>query len=116
MTTIKIKNLRVKTVIGAFGFERDIKQELIVNLKVKFDDSKAAFTDNLADTLDYKNLKRSVINTIQSSSFHLLEALSEKILDTVMENPIVAKVEIEIDKPGALKFVDSVSLSKKRKR
>ncbi len=116
MATIKIKNLRVDALIGVYEFERNIRQPLIINVKVKFDDSGARYSDNLSKTIDYQKLKRSIIKLVETSDFLLLERLSETMLDLIFEEPLVEKAKVEIDKPNALNFVDSVSLSKKRKR
>ena len=116
MAIIKIKNLRVNALIGVYEFERNIRQPLIINIKVKFDGSLAARSDDLTDTIDYQKLKRSIIELAETSGFLLLEALTEAMLDLIFEEPLVKRAKVEIDKPNALNFVDSVSLSKSRKR
>lgn len=115
MAVIKLKNLRLRTIIGVFDFEREHKQDIIINLALMFNDEKPAKTDNLDDTLDYKALKKKIIDNVERSNFNLLEKLSDFILDLVMEDPKVIKAKVEIDKPGALRFVDSVSITKVRR-
>lgn len=116
MAVIKLKNLRLKTIIGAFTFEREIRQELIVTIKIWFEDAAAASSDNLVDTIDYQKLKRNIILSVERTRFHLLESLSNYILDILFKEPLIKKAKVRIDKPSALQFVDSVSISKKRIR
>lgn len=116
MATIKLKNLRLRAIIGINDYERVNKQDIILNIKIKFDDSAACRTENIDDTINYKEIKRKIIDGVESSSFLLLEKLTDFVLDIIFEEPKVIKSAVEIDKPNALRFVDSVSILKKRKR
>ena len=113
---IHIKNLRLRTILGIYDWEQKIKQDIIVNLYIDFDGTAAATHDDIAHTVDYKTLKLHLIDYIDTHKFNLIEALVDKIADIVLENPIVSQVRVEVDKPGALRYADSVSVSHTKAR
>lgn len=108
---VHIKNLRLRTVIGANDWERDRRQDVIINVEFEFDGTSAAQTDDLKDTVDYKAMKRRIIDAVEHSEFFLLEKLAARILELVMQDDRVERALIEVDKPNALRFADSVSVS-----
>ena len=107
---IRIKNLRARTIIGINEWEREQKQEIIINIDITFDGSRAAETDNIEDTVNYKRIKKRVLEATESANFFLLEKLADHILQIVIEDEKVRKAVVEIDKPHALRFADSVSV------
>ena len=116
MAVIKIKNLRLRTIIGIFDYEREHKQDIIINMKILFDDKKAASTDDINDTVDYKKMTKKIIAEVEMSEFFLLEKLASFILDIIMEDQKVLGAKIKVDKPHALRYADSVAIEKSRKR
>ena len=116
MTQIHIKNLRLRTIIGIFPWEQKNKQDVIINATIHFDGDKAGRSDRIEDTLDYKALTKSMIRHVEQHRFALIEALVEQLLDIIMAYGQVTHARIEIDKPGALRFADSVSVSISRER
>ena len=115
MATIRITNLKLRAVIGTNDWERDCKQDVIINIKIDFDGSKASQSDDLKDTIDYKALTKQIIQEVESSQFFLLEKLAKSILTIVMNNPLVEEAQVRVDKPLALRFADSVSVELKDK-
>jgi D-erythro-7,8-dihydroneopterin triphosphate epimerase len=113
---IRIKNLRLRTIIGCHDWERKTKQDLIINIKFAFDGAKAAASDDIHDTVDYMGLKKKIIATVEDSDFNLLEKLADSLLKLIMEEPKITKAKVEIDKPYALRYADSVSVSCSAKR
>jgi D-erythro-7,8-dihydroneopterin triphosphate epimerase len=116
MAVIKIKNLRLRTIIGIFDYEREHKQDIVINLKIHFDDSKASSTDNIDDTVDYKKITKKIIAEVEKSEFFLLEKLSDFVLDIIMEDLKIKGATVKLDKPHALRYADSVAIIKTRKR
>lgn len=116
MATIHIENLRLRTIIGANDWERDHKQDVLINIWITFDPAKSIASDNLADTVDYKTITKKVIKKVEHSKFYLIEKLADMILSIVMENPLVQETTIKLDKPFALRFADSVSIELTKKR
>lgn len=113
---IRIKNLRLRTVIGVNDWERELRQDVIINIEMEFDGSKAVQSDDIADTVDYKLLKRKIIQRVETSSFQLIERLASEILDLVLEDKRVMRAMVEVDKPHALRYADSVSVVVEKKR
>ncbi len=111
MQQIHIKNLRLRTVVGVDDWERRSPQDVIVNLSIEFDGSQAIKSDDVKNTVDYHDLQKRLVQEAKRSSFHLLAALAARIVEIVMEDTKVQKVTVEVDKPRALNFCDSVSVS-----
>jgi D-erythro-7,8-dihydroneopterin triphosphate epimerase len=78
---------------------------------LEFDGSKAAQSDRIEDSVDYKELTKRIVGEVEQSSFQLIEALANHVLGIVMADERVRRAEVEIDKPGALRFAESVSVS-----
>jgi len=113
---IRIKNLRLRTIIGVQSWERRKKQDVIVNVRIDFDGTRAAETDKIEESVDYKAITKRIIEIVEQSEFHLLERLVASISAAIMENQSVRKVWVEIDKPHALRFSDSVSIETQAER
>ena len=107
---IKIKNLRLRTIIGVFDWERENRQDIIINAQIDFDGRGAADSDNIEQTLDYKTLTKKIITTVESSQFFLIEKLADTILQVIMDHPLVDRANVEVDKPQAIRFSDSISV------
>src|SRR5262245_12176490 len=113
---IRIKNLRLRAVIGIFDWERKHPQDVVVNATIQFDGSKAAFSDKIEDTVDYKEITKGIIQLVEASQFFLLEKLASEILTLILKNPQVEEARVEVDKPLALRYSDSVSVEVSGKR
>ena len=107
---IRIKNLRLRTIIGINDWERNETQDVVLNVEIAFDGSRVAETGHIEDTVDYKKIKKQIIQQVEHSKFYLLDKLASQVLGIVMENEKVIRATVEIDKPQALRFADSVSL------
>ena len=116
MATIRITDLKLKAIIGINDWERKEKQEVIINLSLEFNSKQAARTDDIKHTIDYKALKRRIIDRVETSRYFLLEKLVEEVLDLVMTDKKVLSSTVRIDKPRALRFAKSVSVESTRKR
>ena len=108
--TIRLEDLIVSTIIGYYDWERTKRQTLIINIEFDIDGTLPAETDNLDDTVDYKSIKRGVIDLAEKSEFILIEKLAKKILDYILENEKIFRAKVRIDKPHALRFVKTVSV------
>jgi D-erythro-7,8-dihydroneopterin triphosphate epimerase len=111
MATIRIKNLLIRTYIGFNPEELVNKQDVLINLKIEVDvPSVALETDEPEGIYDYKKVTKRIINFVQEGRFKLLEVLTQKLLAIIMEDPLVRKARVEVDKPHALRFSESVSV------
>ncbi|MDO8675498.1 MAG: dihydroneopterin aldolase [Candidatus Omnitrophota bacterium] len=110
MATIRINDLRLRAFIGTHPWERRNKQDLILNLAICYDASKASKSDRLKDALDYEALTERVGRTVQRSRHYLLEKLAAKVLDVVLAaDPRVSGAWVRLDKPHAIGEARSVS-------
>ena len=107
---IYIKDLRVETIIGIFDWERKVKQEVSIDMEFPFDCKKAAATDSIDDTIDYKAICKGVIKFVEDSSFQLQESLAEGIAALVKEDYNVESIKLRVSKPGALRGAKDVGL------
>jgi FolB domain-containing protein len=114
--TIRIKNLRLRTIIGINDWERKKKQDIILNIKFEFDGEKFNKLDDINQTVDYKSLTKEIIEKVEKSEFWLLERLSQFINDIVLNDQRVIRVTTRVDKPHALRFADSVSVESTKER
>lgn len=110
MAKIRITNLRLRTIIGTHDWEREVQQDVVVNITLDYDATKAIASDDLRKTVDYKALSKQIIKEVEVSQFFLLEKLSGRILDIVTAHPVVREAVVRVDKPQALRFADSVSV------
>ena len=94
---IYIKDLRVKTIIGIFDWERKVKQEVSIDLEFPFDCKKAAANDSIEDTVDYKAIAKGVIKFVEESSFQLQETLAEGIAALVKEEYGVESIKLRFN-------------------
>ncbi|MDX9883710.1 MAG: dihydroneopterin aldolase [Prolixibacteraceae bacterium] len=117
MAIIRVKNLLVRTYIGFNPDELINKQDVIINLEIEADiPARAMETDEPDDIFDYKTITKKIITLVQDGRFKLLEVLTQKILDTVMEDQRVRRARVEVDKPHALRFAESVSCELEARR
>ncbi|MFW5756809.1 MAG: dihydroneopterin triphosphate 2'-epimerase [Tangfeifania sp.] len=117
MARIKVKNLLLRTYIGFNPDELVNKQDVIINFEIETEISKKAMeADEPVDILDYKTITKKVIKLVQDGRFKLLEVLTQKILDLIMEDEKVQWARVEVDKPHALRFAESVSLTMEASR
>ena len=110
MDKIFINDLQVETVIGIFDWEREVKQTISINLEIEFDISNAAKSDDIKDSLDYKKVSKRVISLCEEAKNYLIEALIEKIAQTILKEFKVSKVTVSLEKPGALRGSKSVGI------
>lgn len=105
-----IEDLRVQTVIGVFDWEREIRQTVSIDLEMAFDIGKAAASDDIADTLDYKAVSKRLIRFIEDSEFQLVEALAERCASIVLEEFPVSWLRLKLSKPGAVRGSSAVGV------
>lgn len=102
MDQIHINDLRVNAIIGVYENERVTRQQLIINVILNTDISKAAITDELSNAVDYDDLAKQITNFAQNAKFQLIETLAVKLADICLVNENVSSVIIKIEKPGAI--------------
>ena len=107
---IYIKDLRVQTIIGIFGWERKIRQVVSIDIEISTDCKKSAETDDIKDSIDYKKISKAVFHFVQKSSFQLQETLAENIADLIKKDFGMESIKVRVSKPGALRNAEDVGV------
>ncbi len=110
MDIIYLKDLRIETVIGIYGWERQVKQIIVLDLDMSADIKKAAATDNIEDTLNYKAVAKRLIEFVSHSEFQLVETLAEKITEIILNEFNVSWVRLQLNKKGAVRGARDVGI------
>jgi dihydroneopterin aldolase/D-erythro-7,8-dihydroneopterin triphosphate epimerase len=110
MDKIHIRDLLVRCIVGIYPDERREKQDVIVNIVLHADLRKAGESDDIDDTVNYKTIKKEALAMVQQSEYFLLEKLAEQIAGIALKDSKVQRVDVSIDKPGALRFARSVAV------
>jgi dihydroneopterin aldolase len=116
MDKIFIHALKTEAIIGIFDWERQVKQTVIVDIEISADVRKAALSDSIHDTLNYKRVAKRVLAFVEESSFHLVETLAENIAMLVLEDFGSPWVRISLSKPGAVRNSRDVGVIVERDR
>ena len=114
MDKIFLQELKVETIIGIWEWERKIRQTVIIDLEMSADIAKAAATDDVADTLNYKSVAKRIQGFVADSSFQLVETLAEQIAEIIRGEFGVAWVRVTVHKPGAIRGSRDVGIDIER--
>jgi D-erythro-7,8-dihydroneopterin triphosphate epimerase len=109
--TINIRNLRLRTFIGFNPEEMEKQQDVVINIEINYRISDSILEDQVDQALNYKTVAKQVIRHVEEGRFLLLEKLVADVLEICSESPEVILSRVTIDKPHALRFADSVSLT-----
>ena len=114
--TIDIINLRLRTYIGFNPEEISKQQDIVINAQIRYPAGNACTTDEAAQALNYKTITKKMISHVESGNFKLLEKLTSDLLEIAMTSKLVTYAKVTVEKPHALRFADSVSLTLSAKR
>jgi len=107
---IHIRDLHLRCVVGVNSDERREKQDVVINITLHADLKTPGKSDQIADTVDYKAIKKKIIGVVENSSCFLVEHLAELIANVCLAHHRVRRVNVIVDKPGALRFARSVAI------
>ncbi len=110
MDTVFIEALEVETVIGIYDWERKIRQKIVLDIEMGFDNTRAAASDKIEDTVNYKAVAKRLIGFIEGSSFELVETLAEHCAAIIRDEFGVPWVRLKLAKPGAVRGSRSVGV------
>jgi FolB domain-containing protein len=116
MDRILIKDLLVRSVLGLSGEERREKQDVVINVVLFVDLATAGRSDRPEDTVDYRAVKKDILAAAEGSQYHLAEALAERVAEVCLAHGPVERVQVTVEKPGALRFARSVAVEIERSR
>lgn len=108
---IRISDLRLRTYIGFNPEEKSKQQDVVINATLRYRAGPELISDDQHDALDYKVITKRMIHHTESGRFHLLEKLTADLLRIACEPERVTYAEVRVDKPHALRFADSVSVT-----
>ncbi len=111
VATINIKNLRLRTFIGIKDEEINNQQDVLINAAIRYDASKAISENCIESALNYRTITKQIIKLVEDNRFALLERMTHEILSIIMGYQDVVDATVEIDKPYALRYADSVSVT-----
>jgi len=116
MDRILIKDLLVRCVLGLSAEERREKQDVLISVVLLVDLAKAGRSDRAEDTVDYRAVKKDILAAVDGSQYHLAEALAERVAEACLAHGAVQRVQVTVEKPGALRFARSVAVEIERSR
>ena len=117
MDKIFVKDLLLRGIIGINPDERVKKQDILINMVMFADTRAAAASDDIEDAVNYKAITKRVIDHVESSSDFLVEKLVNDIARFVLaEFSNVERVQVRVEKPGAVRFASSVGIEVERSR
>ena len=116
MDIIYINDLRIEAVIGVYAWERQLKQVLIFDLELGTDIRKAALTDSVADTLNYKDVAKRVMAFVTDSRYQLVESLAEAVAELILKEFDTPWLRLRLNKQGAVRGVRDVGVIIERGR
>ena len=113
---IHIRDLLIQTIIGINPEERNMKQDVVLNLTLFTDQRPAAAADDFSLTVDYKAVETAVVALVEASSYGLIEALAASVAGLLLEVEGIQACRVILDKPGVLRFTRSVAVEIFRER
>ena len=116
MDIIYINDLRIEAVIGVYAWERQLKQMVIFDLELGTDIRKAALTDSVADTLNYKDVAKRVMAFVADSRYQLVESLAEAVAELIIKEFDIPWLRLRLNKQGAVRGVRDVGVIIERGR
>ncbi len=116
MDKVFIAGLEIETVIGIYDWERNIRQPLLFDIEMDFDNRVPAASDAITDTLDYKTVSKRLIAFVSASEFGLVETLAERCAQVILDEFAVAHVRLKLTKQGAVRGARGVGVIIERSR
>ena len=116
MDKVIIRDLVARGIIGVNDWEREKQQEILINIVAFADTRKAAHSDNLTDCVDYRTLARKAREHAESAARRTVEALASDLAELCLQDPAIHGVIVRVEKPGAVRFSQSVGVEIERNR
>jgi 7,8-dihydroneopterin aldolase/epimerase/oxygenase len=110
MDKIFITGLTVECIVGVWEWERQVKQALVIDIEMAIDIRKAAASDHLDDTVDYKKVSKRLQSFIGESQFQLVETLTERIAEILVKEFQAPWARVKLNKQGALRGARDVGI------
>lgn len=114
MDKIFLSALSVECIVGIWEWERRVKQTVIIDVEMAADIRKAAASDRIEDTIDYKRVAKRLLAFVGDSQFHLVETLTERIAHLIVTEFGVSRVKVRLNKQGAIRGARDVGIEIER--
>lgn len=114
MDIVFIEELTVITTIGVYDWEQTIRQKLVFDIELAWDNRKAALSDDVSDCLSYADVSEAVIKHVEPNQFALVERVAEDVAVMLMDRFNSPWVRIKVSKPGAVAHAKSVGVQIER--
>lgn len=113
---IIVRDLLLRGIIGINDWEREKQQDILINLVLRVDTRRAAGSDRIEDSLNYRSLTKAVVQRVEDSSYYLVESLAAELARIAVVDFAADEVMVRVEKPGALRFARSVGIEIERTR
>lgn len=107
---VRIKGLRLQATLGVTPAERSATRLVVIHIDIEFDGRRAAVSDDVHETIDYKVVRNQVMAAVERDEYRLIESLVHTLVCTLSEDTRVQRLQVEVEKPDALRLADSVSV------
>ncbi|EGH42077.1 dihydroneopterin aldolase [Pseudomonas syringae] len=114
MDRVFIEGLEVDTVIGAYDWERGIRQCLRLDLSFAWDNRPAAAGDDLSKALDYVSVSTRIQAFAEQAQFQLVETFAERLAEVLMGEFNIPWLRLKLTKPGAVAAAAGVGVEIER--
>jgi len=111
-----IKDLKARGIIGINEWERKKKQDILINIVIYTDTRQAAQSDDIEDCINYRTVAKKVLTHTESVERFTVETLANDIAELCLEEPLAERVLVRVEKPGAVRFAESVGVEIERSR
>lgn len=115
MDKIFLSSLSVECIVGIWEWERRVKQTVIIDIEMAADIRKAAASDHIEDTIDYKKVAKALLTFVGESQFQLVETLTERIAELIVTRFGVSWVKVRLNKQGAIRGARDVGIQIERR-
>lgn len=116
MDQIFIKDLLVRGIIGINDWEREKPQDILINIIISADLTKAGDTDDISYSINYRTIAKKAQSRAETAQRLTVEALAADIANICLEEPGVVKVHVKVEKPNAVRFARSVGVEVERSK
>jgi dihydroneopterin aldolase len=116
MDIIFLTGLTTECIIGIWDWERKVRQKVVIDLEMGADIRRAAASDHIDDTLDYKRVSKRVLKFVEDSQFQLVETMAENIAKLIVTEFAVPWVRVKLNKQGAIRGSRDVGILIERRR
>lgn len=115
MDKIFLSQLSIECIVGIWEWERRVKQTVVIDVEMAADIRRAAATDSIDDTIDYKRVAKRLLAFVGDSQYQLVETLTEQIARVIVTEFGVTWVKVRLNKRGAIRGARDVGIEIERR-